>query len=105
MFNVINNVIIFILIIQKNLLFKIIQILLYLFYNFFKYIVPYYFLYNLFNIFCSFIIIFIYHKFNYINYHIKLFFHLIQNLYILQNTNNQLNFHQNIYTLFNTIDY
>ena len=46
-----------------------------------------------------------YYKFNYMNYHIKLFFHLIQNLNIFQNNYYQLNFDQNKYILFNIIYY
>ena len=42
-----------------------------------------------------------YYKFNYMNYYIKLFFHLIQIYHILQNNYYQLVFNQNKYILFN----
>ena len=46
-----------------------------------------------------------YYKFNYINFYIKLFIHLIENYYILQNIYYQLIFYQNTYILFNVIYY
>ena len=46
-----------------------------------------------------------YYKFNYSNYHIKLFVYLVQSLYIFQSNYYQLMLHQNKYILLNIIYY